>query len=59
MGFMGPATRAELAQFEPVGIVTPVLLAGVRAFAALGAREVDDDAIAFAFCHVSAPGLIR
>jgi hypothetical protein len=41
------ASRAKLAQLEPLGIISPVLCRRVRTLSAIGAGEVDDDSILF------------
>src|SRR5689334_7684244 len=51
MGLVRAATRAELAQFQAVAVVTAVLLGGVGPFAAVRTRQVDDDAVALGLGH--------
>jgi len=45
------APGAEFIEFEPIRVVASVLLRSIRPLAALGAGEVNDDAVALAFCH--------
>lgn len=45
------AARAELLQLQPVRVVALVLRAGVVAVLALGASQVDYDAVGF-LCHL-------
>ncbi len=49
-----PAARAELVELQPGRIVALVLRAGVVAVLALGAGQVDDDAVGF-LCHCFVP----
>jgi hypothetical protein len=44
------AARAEFVELQPVGVVSLVLGAGVVALLALGAGQVDYDAVGF-LCH--------
>ena len=49
-----PATRAELLQLQSVRVVALVLGAGVVPLLALGAGQVDYDAVCF-LCHFFSP----
>jgi hypothetical protein len=48
---VGPATTAELAKLDPVGIVPLVLGRRVVAFLAVGTLQGDDRRSALACCH--------
>jgi hypothetical protein len=49
---VSPATTAELAKLDPVGIVPLVLGRGVVALLAVGALQGDDRCSALTRCHV-------
>ena len=51
---MQPAPRTELVELHAVRVVALVLRAGVVAILALGAGQVDDDAVGF-LCHCFVP----
>lgn len=51
---MHPAAGAELVELHPVRVIALVLRTGVVAVLALGAGQVDYDAVGF-LCHLLVP----
>ena len=51
---MDAAARAELVEFQPRRVVALVLRAGIVAVLALGAGQVNDDAVG-SLCHCFVP----